>query len=108
MFRFKYFVLQFALIFALKAQIVPGQFIVELSGDPAITNSASVADHRRVQTEMVMRRVSVRDVGAVVRQQLLRVINCLRCQRAAELPFECGSLWPAAGDHERLLRRCEA
>lgn len=77
MFRFKYFVLQFALIFALKAQIVPGQLIVELSGDPAITNSASVADHRRVQTEMVTRRVSVRAQQAKMRQSVARVAKVL-------------------------------
>ena len=43
MFRFKLFALQFTLTLALRAQIVPGQFIVELTGDPAI-GAAVVAD----------------------------------------------------------------
>ena len=77
MFRFKFFALQFALTLALRAQIVPDQFIVELSGDPAIASSASSEDHRRVRTEMVSRRVAVRAQQARVRQSVARVATVL-------------------------------
>ena len=77
MFRFKFFALQFALTFALRAQIVPDQFIVELSGDPAIASSASSADHQRVRTEMLSRRTAVRAQQTRVRQSVARVARVL-------------------------------
>lgn len=74
MIRFKYVALQFALPFALRAQVVPDQFIVELSGSPGIVSSS---DHRRVRTEMASRRFTARAQQAKMRPSVARVAKVL-------------------------------
>ncbi len=70
MLRTKYFFLQLAFVVHLTAQIIPDQYIVQLTGEPAIVKSAIGGDHAQVRRAMVSRRVAVRAQQLQVRQAM--------------------------------------
>ena len=69
MFRSKYLVLLLAFVTCLTAQTVPDQYIVQLSGEPAILK-VGAADAGRVRQAMAARRATVRSQQLRVRQAI--------------------------------------